>query len=219
MPPAGVWHSSAGDPVRRTFYLFNLWQYPAPDEGARNTPTPYRVPVARLCRLCRLVAVLVTVAAALGYVTGANAVLWATVLTLGLVGLLIVLQDFIADLYGMAVGGDGSARDRWSRVDRFCAGAGVAAPFALIWGARDNDPSEAWSKVQTGVSRRRLAVAHGAADIPFVFALGYSATRFGVQGAFRSTILPKTHIDPGGRWSSAFDHRLCRDRPLRSCWR
>ena len=32
-------------------------------------------------------------------------------LTLGLVGLLIVLQDFIADLYGMAVGGDGSARE------------------------------------------------------------------------------------------------------------
>lgn len=196
---AGVWHLPVI--LFAAFYLFNLGNILRRMKGHENTPTPYRVPVAAfLGRLCRLVAVLVTVAAALGYVTGANAILWATVLTLGLVGLLIVLQDFIADLYGMAVGGDGSARE--SLVPGLIGFVLVLVSlplFALIWGARDNDLSEAWSKVQSGVSLGGVSLSPmGLLTFLFVFALGYSATRF-VQGAFRSTILPKTHIDPGGQ--------------------
>ncbi len=196
---AGVWHLMLI--LLGSFYLFNLCNILRRMKGMETGATPYRVSViSLLARLGRLVAVVAPVAAALGYVTAANAVLWATVATVALVGLLIILQDFIADLYGLAVGGDGSARD--SLVPGLIGFALVAVSvpfFALIWGSRTNDLSEAWTKIQNGVSLGGVTLSPmGILTFIFVFALGYSATRF-VQGAFRSTILPKTQIDSGGQ--------------------
>ena len=116
------------------------------------------------------------------------------------VGLLIVLQDFIADLYGLAVGGRGAARE--SLIPGLIGFALVllSVPFfALIWGARGNDLSEAWGKAKEGISLGGVSLSPmGILTFMLVFALGYSATRF-VQGAFRNTILPKTHMDAGGQ--------------------
>ena len=196
---AGVWHFIillvAG------FYLFNLCNILRRMKGKEGAPTPYRVPVGSfLGRLGRLVAVGAPIAAAMGYVTAANAVMWATVLTLALVGLLIVLQDFIADLYGLAVGGRGAARE--SLIPGLIGFALVllSVPFfALIWGARGNDLSEAWGKAKEGISLGGVSLSPmGILTFLLVFGLGYSATRF-VQGAFRNTILPKTHMDAGGQ--------------------
>ena len=169
--------------------------------GKEGAPTPYRVPVgAMLGRLGRLVALGTPIAAALGYVTAANAVLWATVLTLALVGLLIILQDLIADIYGLAVGGTGAARESLIPGLVGFALVLVSLPFfALIWGARGNDLSEAWTKAKQGISLGGVSLSPmGILTFMLVFALGYSATRF-VQGAFRNTILPKTHMDVGGQ--------------------
>ena len=71
--------------------------------------------------------------------------------------------------------------------------------FALIWGARGNDLSEAWGKAKEGISLGGVSLSpRGILTFLLVFGLGYSATRF-VQGAFRNTILPKTHMDAGGQ--------------------
>ena len=196
---AGVWHLLLI--LLGAFYLFNLCNILRRMKMTEHGPTPYRVRViAFLARVGRLVALVSPIAAALGYVTAANALLWATVATLALVGLLIVLQDFIADLYGLAVGGDGSARE--SLIPGLIGFALVLLSmpfFALIWGARSNDLAEAWTKVQNGVSLGGVTLSPmGILTFLFIFALGYSATRF-VQGAFRNTILPKTHIDVGGQ--------------------
>ncbi len=196
---AGVWHLLLI--LLGAFYLFNLCNILRRMKMAEHGPTPYRVRViAFLARVGRLVALVSPIAAALGYITAANALLWATVATLALVGLLIVLQDFIADLYGLAVGGDGSARE--SLIPGLIGFALVLLSmpfFALIWGARSNDLAEAWTKVQNGVSLGGVTLSPmGILTFLFIFALGYSATRF-VQGAFRNTILPKTHIDVGGQ--------------------
>ncbi|RCW79984.1 DUF3772 domain-containing protein [Paracoccus lutimaris] len=196
---AGVWHFMLI--LLGAFYLFNLCNILRRMKGPENAPTPYRVPVvALLGRLGRLVAVGAPIGAALGYVTAANAVLWATVLTLALVGLLIILQDFIADLYRLAVGGDDSVRESLIPGLIGFALVLISLPFfALIWGARNNDLSEAWSKVQQGVSLGGVTLSPmGILTFLLVFGLGYSGTRF-VQGAFRNTILPKTHMDTGGQ--------------------
>ena len=196
---AGVWHFIVI--LVAAFYLFNLCNILRRMRGKEGAPTPYRVPVgAMLGRLGRLVALGTPIAAALGYVTAANAVLWATVLTLALVGLLIILQDLIADIYGLAVGGTGAARESLIPGLVGFALVLVSLPFfALIWGARGNDLSEAWTKAKQGISLGGVSLSPmGILTFMLVFALGYSATRF-VQGAFRNTILPKTHMDVGGQ--------------------
>ena len=87
----------------------NILRRIRPVEGE---PQNYRIRIVAFLGMAgRIVALAAPIAAAAGYVTGANAALWSSVMTLGLVGLLIILQDFIADLYAMATGGDQSARD------------------------------------------------------------------------------------------------------------
>lgn len=197
---AGVWYFPLI--LLASFYLFQLGNILRRMRVAdRAGPPQYRISIAAFFgSLVRLVAIVAPIAAALGYVTAANALLWSTVLTLGLAGLLIVLQDFIADLYGLAVGGDGSARE--SLIPGLIGFALVVLSipfFALIWGARVSDLSEAWLRIQQGISLGGITLSPmGILGFLAVFAVGYMITRF-VQGAFRNSILPKTKIDPGGQ--------------------
>ncbi len=197
---AGVWYFPVV--LIACFYLFNLGNILRKMRASDVSGVPqYRITVAAILgSVVRLVALVVPVAAALGYVTAANALLWSTVLTLGLAGLLIVLQDFIADLYGLAVGGDGSARDALIPGLVGFALVLVSLPFfALIWGSRVSDLSEAWNRIQQGVSLGGITLSPmGILGFLLVFSVGYGLTRF-VQGAFRSSILPKTSMDAGGQ--------------------
>ena len=197
---AGVWYF----PVMliACFYLFNLGNILRKMRASDASGAPqYRITVAAILgSVVRVVALVVPILAALGYVTAANALLWSTVLTLGLAGLLIVLQDFIADLYGLAVGGDGSARE--SLIPGLIGFALVLLSlpfFALIWGSRTSDLSEAWLRIQEGVSIGGITLSPmGILGFLLVFGVGYMLTRF-VQGAFRNSILPKTSMDAGGQ--------------------
>ncbi|RQP04029.1 MAG: DUF3772 domain-containing protein, partial [Paracoccus sp. BP8] len=108
---AGVWHF-----LLVLFGAFCLLRLCNMLRGLRQpepADTPdYRIRVVNfLAMMGRLVAVAAPALVAVGYVTAGNALLWSSVMTLALVGLLIILQDFIADLYALAKGGDRSARD------------------------------------------------------------------------------------------------------------
>ena len=71
--------------------------------------------------------------------------------------------------------------------------------FALIWGSRTSDLSEAWLRIQEGVSIGGITLSPmGILGFLLVFGVGYMLTRF-VQGAFRNSILPKTSMDAGGQ--------------------
>lgn len=197
---AGVWHFLTI--LMGAFFLFqlcNILRTMRPVQGA--TTPDYRARImALLAGIGRIVAVVSALAAAAGYITGANAALWATVLTLGLVAFLIVLQDFIADLYAMAKGGDQSARDALAPMLISLALVVLSLPlFSLIWGARPSGLAEAWVRAQQGVSIGGLRLSPMAiVTFLIVFALGYLLTNF-IQGAMRSTILPKTKLDVGGQ--------------------
>ncbi|KGJ06543.1 Small-conductance mechanosensitive channel [Paracoccus halophilus] len=199
---AGVWHFLLI--LLGAFYLMslcNILRRLKRSEGQEGQETQYyRIRIMVLLAMVgRPVALLAPVAAAFGYVTAANAILWASVLTLALVGFLVILQDFIADLYMLAVR-DGSARESLIPV---LIGFLVILPsiplFALIWGARLMDLSEAWIRAQEGFSFGGVRLSPmGILTFLVVFGIGYGLTHF-VQGAFRSSILPKTQMDKGGQ--------------------
>ncbi|MFT4013431.1 MAG: DUF3772 domain-containing protein [Paracoccus sp. (in: a-proteobacteria)] len=197
---AGVWHFPII--LLGAFFLFRLCSILRRLRPSDVSEAPdYRVRVVSfLGGVGRLIALAAPIAAAGGYVTLANAVLWAYVLTLALVGLLIVLQDFIGDFYAMAKGGDQSARDALMPVLIGFALVVMALPlFVLIWGARASDLVEAWSRAQQGFSLGGVTLSPMAAlTFIIVFALGYFLTNF-IQGALRSSILPKTRMDVGGQ--------------------
>ncbi|WP_233253107.1 DUF3772 domain-containing protein [Paracoccus binzhouensis] len=197
---AGVWHFLLV--LFGAFCLFRLCTvlrglHPSGDSEAPD----YRIRVVNFLAMAgRLLALATPVLVAVGYVTAGNALLWAAVLTLALVGLLIILQDFIADFYAMAKGGDQSARDALMPVLVGFALILLSLPlFALIWGARASDLAEAWTKAQQGFAFGGVRLSPMAIlTFLIVFAVGYSLTSF-VQGAFRSSILPKTRLDAGGQ--------------------
>jgi len=197
---AGVWHFLLV--LFGAFCLFrlcNVLRRLRPDETLEGPDYRVRI-VSFLAVGGRLVGVAAPILVAVGYVTAGNALIWAWVLTLALVGLLIILQDFIADFYAMAKGGDQSARDALMPVLVGFALIVLSLPlFALIWGAQTSDLAEAWTKAQQGFALGGVRLSPMAIlTFLVVFALGYFLTNF-VQGAFRSSILPKTRLDAGGQ--------------------
>ncbi|MDF3605300.1 DUF3772 domain-containing protein [Paracoccus sp. DMF-8] len=155
---------------------------------------------AILGNLARLVAVVAAVLPLVGFTTLANAMLWPTVMTLALVGLLILLQDFATELYAMAKGGGQAARDAlMPLVIGFVLALFFVPLFALVWGVRATELGEYWTRLREGISFGGITISPtGILAMMVIFAVGYSITRF-VQGAMRSTVLPKTKIDAGGQ--------------------
>lgn len=198
---AGVWHFVMI--LAAAFFLYGLSDILRRLKPSADSDTPdYRVRlVAFLGVMGRMIAVLAPIFAAAGYVTGANALIWSTIMTLALVGLLLVLQDFIGDLYAMAKGGDQKdARNALMPVLIGFALVLLSMPlFALIWGARISDLAEGWTRAQQGFSFGGVTLSPFAIlTCLVVFVIGYSLTGF-VQGAMRSSILPKTRLDAGGQ--------------------
>jgi potassium-dependent mechanosensitive channel len=139
-------------------------------------------------------------AAAVGYVNAANALIWPAVLTLGLLGLLVVVQRLFADIYIIVIRAGVEARDSLVPVLIGFALTLAAVPvLALIWGARLADLTEIWTSFRNGISIGGARLSPTVfLTLIVVFGLGYTVTRF-VQSALKSTVLPKTQIDKGGQ--------------------
>lgn len=145
-------------------------------------------------------AVLAPTLALIGYVAAANALIWPLLMSLWFLGLLLVLQKFLAELYVLAVRGDDAARDSLVPVlAGFLLMLAALPVFALIWGARIEDLAEMWGKFRSGLSIGGVQISPGSfITFAVVFVVGYMATRL-VQGALKTSILPKTRIDKGGQ--------------------
>ena len=138
--------------------------------------------------------------AVIGYVTAANGLIWPLVGSLALIGLIILLQRFLTDIYLIITKTGEDGREALIPVLTGFLLAIAALPFfALIWGARTTDLSEAWTRFQVGVTLGGARISPTAIITLFVvFAIGYMITRL-VQGAMRSSVLPRTKLDKGAQ--------------------
>ncbi len=150
--------------------------------------------------LTRVTAIAAVIAAAIGYVNIGNLLIWPWIQTLALLGLLILLQDFIADIFNMLKRGQEGAREGLAPLLIGFALVVLSIPlFLLIWGASGNELAEYWVRFRQGATLGGVRLSPGAVLMfILVFAIGYSITR-GVQGAMRTSVLPKTKLDAGGQ--------------------
>ncbi|WBU65556.1 DUF3772 domain-containing protein [Paracoccus aerodenitrificans] len=184
------------------FFLFQLANILRRMKKFYGTDSPpYRaIILSYVGRFLRLVVLVSILAAMLGYVNGANALFWPSVKSLGLIGLLILLQDFMADSYSLLSKSKEGARDSLVPVLIGLALVVISIPFfALIWGASLTDLAEAWTQIRQGFSVGGITLSPGAiVTFLVVFALGYMVTKW-MQGIFRATILPRTRLDKGAQ--------------------
>ncbi|MBU3029781.1 DUF3772 domain-containing protein [Paracoccus marinaquae] len=157
----------------------------------------HRVLVA-MGSVIRVVAIVAVLVGALGYINLANMLIWPSMLTLALIQLLILLQDFIADLFDMMSGGEEGAREGLGPMLTGILLIVLSVPlFMMIWGARQTDLAEYWGSFQRGVSLGGVHLSpSGVLRFLLVFGIGYSIIRV-IQEVFRNTILPKTRLEPG----------------------
>jgi small-conductance mechanosensitive channel len=146
------------------------------------------------------VAAVAPVLLVLGFHRAGAALLLPSLMTLALLGLLVVLQWLLSDLYALVTRRDDGLRDALLPVLGGLLLFLLALPvLALIWGARVEDLLEAWQRFLAGVSwgETRLSPRQFAV-FGLVFAAGWFLTRV-VQGTLRATVLPRTRLDAGAQ--------------------
>ncbi len=140
--------------------------------------------------------------AAIGYYSAGRFMVFPGALTLALLAFVVILQQLTTDFYALVTGhGDdeGESEALMPVLIGFALGLGALPVMALIWGARVSDLTELWAKVREGFTFGDTRIAPtDFITFAVVFAIGYVATRL-VQGAMRTSVLPKTKIDPGGQ--------------------
>ena len=137
---------------------------------------------------------------AVGYVTAAYSSVLASLLTLALCSVIVILQGGLVDLYARAIGREGEQEDGLVPILISFVIAFASLPFfALIWGARVSNLSEVWDQVKEGVpiAGTRISPLDFLAFV-LIFTIGYMATRL-TQSTLRGSVLPKTRLDAGAQ--------------------
>ena len=197
---SGVWHTPlVALAALLLFRLGSTLRRAVKYDGSEQPSYQVRI-VALAGAVVRPVAVIVVLLALVGYNSMANGILWPLIDSLALLGLLMLLQEFIIDAYALLARDQGKGRQALAPVLIGFALVIAAIPvFALIWGARVSDLLEGWTRLRQGVSLGGIRLSPGGIVMFLVvFAIGYALTRF-IQGAFRTSILPRTKIDAGGQ--------------------
>ncbi|MGR3671279.1 DUF3772 domain-containing protein [Sagittula sp.] len=163
--------------------------------------TAFRLRFQRLLgRMAMVVAVVGTFMAAIGYFRFGEVMVYPYIATLALVFIVLLLQRFIFDLSELINGTPQSDGDGLIPVLAGFLLSAAALPFlALIWGARSADLSEIWTRFREGFvfGETRISPTDFLMVI-IVFVAGFMLTRL-LQGALKSSVLPKTKIDKGGQ--------------------
>ncbi len=169
--------------------------------GDSEAEETFRDRLARLLsRALMVMAVLAPVLAAVGYLKAAQAMMLPALLSLMLLAVLLVLQRVATEVYVMLSGNRDGAEDALIPVLVGFVLVMLSLPiFALVWGARPEQLTEIWVRFTEGVTVGGTQISPSIfMTLAVVFVLGYLLTRL-VQGALKTTVLPKTKLDAGGR--------------------
>ncbi len=153
-----------------------------------------------LGKLAMVIGIGAPLVAAVGYVQAAQALLYPSIVSLGLMTGLVFLIQLVDDLYDVVTA---RAPDDPDALVPALIGFGVVLlslpVFAIIWGVRPTQLLEVWQVLREGfrLGETRISPTNLLSFV-IVFSIGYMATRM-VQGALDSTVLPKTKIDKGGQ--------------------
>jgi potassium-dependent mechanosensitive channel len=157
-----------------------------------------------LARALILVAILGPLLAAVGYFAAARFVVFPTILTLALIATGVVLFDLINKTLQSFLGsGHYRGADIQGGLVPVAVGAliafGAAPLLALIWGARPSDIADVWVLLRDGMTLGGIRIS-GSIILTFivVFAAVVAITRL-LQSILRSTVLPRTRLDAGGK--------------------
>jgi small-conductance mechanosensitive channel len=170
--------------------------------GAASTEeaTSFRDRVLRVIgRLLIVIAYAAPALGLIGYTTAANALIFPAAASLGLAGVLLLLVQLIADIWRALTGGEDEGHGLMPVIAGFVLTLASLPLFALLWGVRVEDLSELWNRFTQGVTLGDTRISpSNFLYFLLVFGVGYGATRL-FQGALKSSILPKTRLDQGGR--------------------
>ncbi|MHA3914308.1 DUF3772 domain-containing protein [Halovulum sp. GXIMD14793] len=180
---------------------------PEPVEDGDDNPVtePFGLNLMRLLRRFVVVVALASpVLAIIGFTQASEFFLFATILTLGLLGsayvIFIALQRLVDGYFSrtMPDGSDGGA-GLLPVLLGFVIVCAIMPLLALVWGARRSDLITAWIWLRDGVSigGARISLTDFMLLV-VVFGIGYAITRF-IQAVLRSSVLPRTRLDVGGR--------------------
>ncbi|QYZ71586.1 DUF3772 domain-containing protein [Neotabrizicola shimadae] len=168
--------------------------------GSEDSGNAFDGVLAVLSRGISILGIVAPLLGGFGYVAAAGALVFPAIQTLALVALLVLLQRVAVEIYAVLIGDDEGAQEALVPVLMGFALVLVSLPvFALVWGARVSDITELWNRFQEGFQIGQTKVSP--ADFVYfvvIFAFGYTITRL-LQGALRSTVLPRTALDPGGQ--------------------
>ena len=135
-----------------------------------------------------------------GYVNAGQELTKSIILTLGLLLIVIIVQDYVIDFYLMVLGQEEENRDHLVPILlSFVLLLGSLPFFAVIWGVRQQELFEIWSNFQSGFELGTIKLSPGLIlGFLVIFTVGYMLTRF-IQSALRSTVLPRTSMDTGAQ--------------------
>ncbi|QCO57671.1 mechanosensitive ion channel family protein (plasmid) [Pseudorhodobacter turbinis] len=171
------------------------------EEQDEEAPMPFSLRlIALLSQIAMVVAVLGPLLAMVGYVRAGQGLVYPMVGTLALVGLLFTLQSLVGAVYAVFARTDEQGRDGLLPVLIGFVLSFAAIPLlALIWGARMSDLTEVFTKLRDGFQIGETRISPTDFILLFVvFGFWYVVTRL-LQGALKTTILPKTNLDHGGQ--------------------
>ncbi len=156
--------------------------------------------LAVLGKVAMLVAVMAPLLSLLGFAALSDALLVPAIETLMLIGVLILLQRLVFDLWTIATGSEDLARDALVPVLIGVLLILLSLPvLALIWGARIEDLAELWTRFREGYSFGETQLQPtDLLSLLVVFVIGYTLTRM-LQRALRAVVLPRTRLDLGGQ--------------------
>ncbi|WP_375690665.1 DUF3772 domain-containing protein [Pseudooceanicola sp. LIPI14-2-Ac024] len=156
--------------------------------------------VGLFARGVKLVAVFGPLVAGIGYFNLGYATVFPTVQSLQLVGVLMILHTVIIEIYILATRNTERARNSLIPVMVAALLVIFALPlFALIWGARVTDLTEWWVRFSGGISFGEITISPSLfIRAILVFVIGLTLVRV-IQGALRTTVLPKTKMDAGAQ--------------------
>lgn len=172
-----------------------------PADGKEDDLPAFRNRVLRLlAQGAVIIGVLGPVLAAVGYVAAGAAMIFPAGLSLALVALLFIAQELVDDLFAVLMRNREPGRAALLPVLVSFALTLFSLPiFALIWGARFEDLTELWTRFREGFQLGDTRISPTDFLVfAVIFAIGYSLTRL-LQGALKSTVLPKTNLDQGGQ--------------------